>query len=635
MFDWNDEELTNIIWGEAGENDDHIVPYPDQIEEKPPVLFGHPTKKETNKQTSTISTSEQKNSTIKAEHGVKLESSAEYGTSVPVICLDSWSDGPDPSSSNVTKEMTAQFDKDSEMNPPEDGEQGDFNDYGWANIGSFDDLDRIFSNHDPVFGDMSVGHTDELWSPSKDVSSSPLGPTSLSRESSDMPLGALRTSIDRSEIKAQYMLDPGHHFISGYEKLNEISSHPPQHIQTPMIGGKTQACLKQLNDGTAAAPNEFPGKANRQKRTLKGKKLNKKSEVGQLCDLSGSWTRPGSTLQQFNTQYAPSMINPGPPLVLTQQSPLQRPDSFQQKHYPCAPLGSPSYGNIANHHLPQFHPREANHDLVSSSYEVPPSSSISLKNSEDSPAKPLAMTPKEKIEKLRRRQQMRAILAIQKQQLQFGNQVSVSDHSGMEGGTIEVNESLGSFPSIEPSSPLEQYDSSTISMTFDNCSVEESVLYRLQYTISKLDIRIKLCIRDSLFRLAQSSVQRQYPNDTSSTSTSSRDKVLNNKDVLGHERFTRRPDVETDTNPIDRAVAHLLFHRPVEFSEKPAETHESPLSASLPYGKKGNSSKSADVFSEGDQSKNDPSSLLLKIQMVKCPNEGERSPTIFFLAKHE
>lgn len=190
--------MTNIIWGEAGESDDHIVPYPDQIEEKPPVLFGHPTKKETNQQTSTISTSEEKNPTIKAELEVKLDGNSKYGTSEPANCLDSWSDGPDPSSSNVSKvgqnsmctnasknvikssengsstgdsafisltiflllmhacwililinfliEETAQFDKDSEIfeNPPEDGEQGDFNDYGWANIGSFDDLDRIF-----------------------------------------------------------------------------------------------------------------------------------------------------------------------------------------------------------------------------------------------------------------------------------------------------------------------------------------------------------------------------------------------------------------------------------------------------------------------------------------------------------
>lgn len=81
---------------------------------------------------------------------------------------------------------------------------------------------------------MSVGHTDELWSPSKDVSSIPLGPTSLSGESSDLPVGALRTSIDRSEIKAQYMLDPGQPFISGYEKMNEDSSHALQHPQASL-----------------------------------------------------------------------------------------------------------------------------------------------------------------------------------------------------------------------------------------------------------------------------------------------------------------------------------------------------------------------------------------------------------------
>lgn len=94
-----------------------------------------------------------------------------------------------------------------------------------------------------MFGDISVGHTDELWSPSKDVSSSPLGPTSLSGESSDLPLGALRNSIDQSEIKAQHMLDPGQPFISGYENVKEISSHALRHHQqaslstTPSIPG--------------------------------------------------------------------------------------------------------------------------------------------------------------------------------------------------------------------------------------------------------------------------------------------------------------------------------------------------------------------------------------------------------------
>lgn len=39
----------------------------------------------------------------------------------------------------------------------------------------------------------------------------------------------------------------------------------------------------------------------------------------------------------------------------------------------------------------------------------------------------------------------------------------------------------------------------------------------------QLDSRIRLCIRDSLFRLAKSAVQRHYTSDTSSTNTCSKD----------------------------------------------------------------------------------------------------------------
>ncbi|KAK6163045.1 hypothetical protein DH2020_002886 [Rehmannia glutinosa] len=585
------KQLTNIIWDEAGESDDHIVPYPDQIEEKPPVLFGDPAKKETNQQISNITPVEQMKHTVKSEHGVELDSSCKHdiGESATGFGLDSWPDGPDPSSSNaaksdqdsigaatsnnVTKSLKSgslrgeatQFDKDSDIfeNPQEDGEQGDFVDYGWANIGSFDDLDRIFSNSDPIFGDISAGNADELWPSSKDVGSTP-----LSGDSSDLPIGAQRTSIDRS------MLDPNQSFISGYEKLNEITSHASQDVQ---------ASIDTIEQSG-------------------GSETEQKSDVRQLHDLSGTWTSSGSPLQQANSHYAPSLVNQSPPLMLTQQSPLQRPGPFQPKHFSGPHLASPLYGNMLNHYpaIPVL-------AQVSSGYEVPLVNANSSKNSEGAAVRPPAMTPREKIEKLRRRQQMRAILAIQKQQLQFGNQASVSDHSSMEGGKVEVDEGLSNFPSVEPNSPIEQYDSNAIGPAFDNCSVEESVLYRLQDTIAKVSHRFG-----------------QYPNDTSSTSTSSRDEARSNKDIVSSERFTRMPDVETDTNPIDRTVAHLLFHRPLEFPGKLAEMPESPLSANLPYLRKSDSMKSLakgyfpentqitspqgskSVFSDGDQSKNGP-----------------------------
>ncbi|KAL9175439.1 hypothetical protein ABFS82_02G112200 [Erythranthe guttata] len=533
MFDWNDEELTNIVWGEARESDDHIVPYPGQIEEKPAVLFGDPSKKEINQQTTNISSVEQKKPTVKSEYAVELDSSPKYDTCEPVTGVGPHSETSssnaakaDPesidvaassnianSSKNVSlRDETSQFAKESDIfeNTPEDGEHSDFVDYSWANIGSFDDLDRIFSNNDPIFGDSSAGNVDELWPSSKDVTSSPLGPDPLCGDSFDLQLGALRTSIDESEIKDQHMLDPSQSFISGYEKLNVIASQAPEDVQF---------------------------KDQRQKRLLKGQMLGKKSPS-----------------QQVNSHCTPKIINPCPPLVLTQQMPYRRPEPFQQNHrLSGVPLASPMYGNMVNHY---------------SGYKVSSANAISLKH----PANAPTMTPREKIEKLRRRQQMRAILAIQKQQQQFGNHVSVPECSGMEAVEMEIDENRNSFPSVEPNTPVEQYDSNANGMAFDNCSVEESVIHRLQDTISKLDIRIRLCIRDSLFRLAQSAMQRQYPNNASSARISGRDEV-------GRERFNRMADVETDTNPIDRTVAHLLFHRPIELSGRPAEAPQSPVSA--------------------------------------------------------
>lgn len=40
-------------------------------------------------------------------------------------------------------------------------------------------------------------------------------------------------------------------------------------------------------------------------------------------------------------------------------------------------------------------------------------------------------------------------------------------------------------------------------------------------------------------------------------------------------------DVETETNPIDRTVAHLLFHRPVELTGNYSDKLETPISSKV------------------------------------------------------
>lgn len=72
-------QLANIIWGEAGESDDHIVPYPEASEEKILVLFGRHNKKEWNPEASIIKPSEQNESEAKTDfHGSNLEGTSGY-----------------------------------------------------------------------------------------------------------------------------------------------------------------------------------------------------------------------------------------------------------------------------------------------------------------------------------------------------------------------------------------------------------------------------------------------------------------------------------------------------------------------------------------------------------------------------
>nr|GMD38236.1 protein LNK2 isoform X1 [Ipomoea batatas] len=104
MFDWNDEELTNIIWGETGESDDHIVPYPDESDGKPPASRGDSVKEEWDLEASNAKSGDQKKPAPKSGFDIKLESSSKHATdeALPALAFgkDSW---PDLSLSNTTK----------------------------------------------------------------------------------------------------------------------------------------------------------------------------------------------------------------------------------------------------------------------------------------------------------------------------------------------------------------------------------------------------------------------------------------------------------------------------------------------------------------------------------------------------
>ncbi|CAI9102808.1 OLC1v1001153C2 [Oldenlandia corymbosa var. corymbosa] len=619
MFDWNDEELSNIIWGEEGESQDHIVPYPDAKEQNS-LGYGDCIKKETNQETVDIKSTEQKESTaLIDQHGVKQECSSQYdkGEDFPAteFSVDSW---PDQDSLGTEKcesmikisddasadEKAGALNKNSEIfgTSLEASEQGDFVDYSWASVGSFEDLDRIFSNEDAIFGHGALGNPEELWSSSKDVISSPEKSIHPSGDSTCSTFGTVRTA-EKFGGQEEYFLDQNQSFMPGYENLNLLASDDPLDIKSCLVniedpGSNRNLPLKEkmafkisgsnpsyslnLDSGKVAGPDEYMVKGNRQKKLVKARKqLEVKSDARHVRNLQ-AWTQTGSQILHFNSPYVPNMGQVCSPLVFTQQGQLQGADSLQYKH---PSLMSFMHRNITNYATnpvaSHYHSGEGTEQPVATSYDVSRGNLNPLNQSSEAPINNSMMTPQEKIEKLRRRQQMRAMLAIQKQQQQFGNQVSSTQHSVAEGEHNESEDNLSILPSLDPNSPGEQDDSITIPLAHGDCPVQDSILYQLQDIVGKLDLRVRLCIRDSLFRLAQSASRRQLACDTSSSNKTSRDDISRTEETDSPNRLQKTSEVETETNPIDRTVAHLLFHKPPEFSGKSFEIPEVPLSVKL------------------------------------------------------
>ncbi|XP_031392039.1 protein LNK1 isoform X3 [Punica granatum] len=135
----------------------------------------------------------------------------------------------------------------------------------------------------------------------------------------------------------------------------------------------------------------------------------------------------------------------------------------------------------------------------------------------------------------------------------------IDGHSEVDGISIGVTKELD---------PSFAQDNSCVSSMLDEISLEATSFRQLQQVTEQLDIRTKLCIRDSLYRLARSAEQRHHygnPNGGNRSDGARSGALIVNES----NKCNGFMDMETDTNPIDRSVAHLLFHRPSDPSLVP------------------------------------------------------------------
>lgn len=151
MFDWNDQELAKILWGEANDSDDHIVPYPSGSEVRLDVS-GDLIKKGWNEDIANEKPYKKEsvplNELNRVEEEKKSACDENEGLSAAGHSVDS---GNALSLSTMSKSCQDSMDEPAKLyngtqifQDHNDDKDSDLIGYGWDNIGSFEDLDRIF-----------------------------------------------------------------------------------------------------------------------------------------------------------------------------------------------------------------------------------------------------------------------------------------------------------------------------------------------------------------------------------------------------------------------------------------------------------------------------------------------------------
>ncbi|KAJ0980916.1 hypothetical protein J5N97_009171 [Dioscorea zingiberensis] len=579
MFEWNEDRVGDTIWGEFTENEDHIVPYPKEGEEDTLLIYDDVSKKQKNEEStadikSTEQTSEDKNDLP----GCDMENSSSRNTngefSAPRLDLDAWSDLPsisaslskgyndennegslqtglmDFSEASNFNSVRAQLEDNHDLfnNEHDDREDDSFLDCDWANIGDFDDLDKIFRSNDSIFGHDIGSNADEFLSSSADVISG----TAQSIPMPDIPMSRdLPSNLDCFP----------YHFSENSDGIRK----PEEKTSDFIVKTEEQTVSpSNLTNDSSGIQSQSSDKLDKQSKPLKSrKKAEDRSKNNISQNLNGVWSNRISQSHQFPSSKAHPSLSTS---VQTFQHPpisQQRQGESEHMGYPISSTqfmfsgyGFPAYTFPAVPVLPCA-PAERNQMTPAAVGYKSNVDHSKVSNSSDKlqdASKPSTMTPQEKIEKLRRRQQMQAMLAIQQQQQQFGKQISGSDslvsqacsvknqNQDASTSTIGVEESANKILSSEMSMLGEQDESNRISMSFDDQSLEETIYYQLQDALRK--------------------------------------ELSANLDGNNQDRLVRSSDTETITNPIDRTVAHLLFHRPSESTTKPVKD-ELPRSPTL------------------------------------------------------
>ncbi|CAN0921337.1 Protein LNK1 [Linum grandiflorum] len=424
--------------------------------------------------------------------------------------------------------------------------------YEWPDdIGNFEDVDRMFRSCDATFGLESLGDGDDMcWFPSSH-------PTEASEEAPKMSSKFL--SSERSLEGSSQRPDASRPTSAG-SSLN--GSQNKSTLLDDKSGSGDSAAPRQskhLNGSDTKSINS-PEEHFRLQRQLEGRKKEQMVEVGDYLHLNEN-SKPlvdskhycgefscHETKQNSGTDNYPqahfqymSMDQSSEPLgVCSFQSGID----YQENSYPTLPHKESSYASNQAESL------EKSNGALLETQPATDKKCEKQRNQEGVGAQPA------KILKCANIADITSPTVVQKQ----------VEKSEFEMGSCSEIDGLKELVPVKLDSNAQE--SSCMSYVLDDISLEATSFRQLQQVTEQLDIRTKLCIRDSLYRLARSAVQRHNSMFSNSGKRDDSDAV----GVTLAEGTNRAPGfmgIETDTNPIDRSIAHLLFHRPSDSSVLP------------------------------------------------------------------
>lgn len=465
----------------------------------------------------------------------------------------------------------------------ENKDSGDLLYYGWSEIENFDDIDRMFRS-DSTLG-LGVCKEDELsWlSSADDIGGSgdalksdakfscpdPSEVKTIS-ENHDFSNGKSGNNFDMTNAPIRYKdcswtsekSDSFRSFLTGPDIDDSKDGFMPPEQGTG-FNSKIQPSISissHFRSGDAAVTSEHEKKIKPQSQSEGKSKVHclENGSLAQISDLKDKVmkTRSGLTSDEV---FASVHVQ-------------------QQQHAPASNSDSCLENPISNIHLNDSHlcdPSSVNLDpsiVKSEANDMAPISSMDSHHASSQlhymdgfscpPFNETALVMSGQGEKLKSCQ-------ANHDSLQNGSmaiQAVISD-SGLVGKYENHCDPQGASSANEAEmSSSNMQESSTMIPDLDDISLEAASFRQLQLVTKQLDLRTKICIRDSLYRLAQSAEQRRINQNLNGDFGDERDASGAASEAEGTKRCASFMDMETDTNPIDRSVAHLLFHRPSDSS---------------------------------------------------------------------